>query len=197
MSDPLHPEGNPQGKGMVPVLDALNSLRPFDPGAKAPEQILKEFCLSALVLSSRFDFRVVPGKRYFLYRVEGQWRLSLIAPDEWGQRCPGAYVAACELSPDMTWSMELEPAVADDDELVAALEAHLRGFIERVAEADSLEKALPVYEAALPWQQRMMATALSSSLQTSIIMSGLTGQQGRHWLGNDNLKQLLLSGERR
>lgn len=194
MTDVLHPEGNPQGKGLTPVLEALAAMRPWQPGVKQAEQVLREFCLSTLVLSSRFDFRVVPGKTYYLYRVREQWQLSLIAPEEWGQRMPGTWVAQCELRPDMTWDLALAEDVAEDQALVDALEAHLRGFVERLAEAGSLEQALPVYEASLPWQQRMMATALSSSLQTTLILSGLSGRSGQQWLQGGQVRQLLAGG---
>jgi hypothetical protein len=62
-----------------------------------------------------------------------------------------------------------------------------------VSESASLEAALPVYEQQLPYQQRMMATALSSSLQTSLILSGLSGQTGQRWLQSGALQQFLLS----
>lgn len=192
MHDELHPEGNPQGKGSVPVLDALNALRPFQPSQKTAEQILRDFCLSTLVLSAKFDFRVVPGKHYHLYAVKRGWQLSLIAPAEWGARQPGAYVACCELHTDMTWSLTLDASVAEDDGLLRALEQHLAGFIDRVSEARSLEEALPVYEAKLPYQQRLMATALSSSLQTSLLVSGLSGTSGAALLGDGASRRLLL-----
>ncbi|NCZ64289.1 MAG: hypothetical protein EBY62_10975 [Cellvibrionales bacterium] len=69
----------------------------------------------------------------------------------------------------------------------------MRGFIERINDASSLEAALPVYEQQLPYQQRMMATALSSSLQTSLILSGLSGQSGQRWLQGASIQQFLLS----
>lgn len=195
MTDELHPEGNPQGKGSVPVLDALNALRPYQPGAKSAEQILREFCLSTLVLSARFDFRVVPGKVYYLYRVNQTWRLSLIAPQEWGERCPGPFVAQCELHPDMTWTLALAARVVDDHDLVAALEQHLEGFITRISEVGKLEEALPVYESRLPYQQRLMATALSSSLQTSLLISGLAGESGQTLLNQGGASQFLLASD--
>ncbi len=187
------PQANPQGKGAVPVLDALHALQAWQPDVKSADQILREFCLSTLVLSARFDFRVVPGNTYYLYHGAHGWQLSLISPDEWGQRLPGSWVAQCELAEDMTWSVALAPEVGEDPRLLSALEGHLRGFIERVSESASLEAALPVYEQQLPYQQRMMATALSSSLQTSLILSGLSGQTGQRWLQSGALQQFLLS----
>jgi len=187
------PQANPQGKGAVPVLDALHALQAWQPDVKSADQILREFCLSTLVLSARFDFRVVPGNTYYLYHGAHGWQLSLISPDEGGQRLPGSWVAQCELAEDMTWSVALAPDVGEDPRLLSALEGHLRGFIERISESASLEAALPVYEQQLPYQQRMMATALSSSLQTSLILSGLSGQTGQRWLQSGALQQFLLS----
>ena len=187
----INPEGNPDGKGLVPVMDALNALRPWSASRKAPETILRDFCLSTLVLSARFDFRVVPNKTYYLYRAPDGWRLSLISPIEWGVRRPGPFIAEATLATDMTWDMQLCPEIANDPELVDDLSLHLQRFLERIAEAGTLEEALPTYEAGLPYQQRMMATALSSSLQTSLLLSGLAGQSGQLWLQQDGLRRLL------
>ena len=187
----INPEGNPDGKGLVPVMDAFNALRPWLATRKTPETILRDFCLSTLVLSARFDFRVVPNNTYFLYRAPDGWRLSLISPTEWGQRCPGAFIAEATLATDMTWDMQLCPEIGNDSKLVDELSQHLQGFLERIAEAGTLEEALPTYEAGLPYQQRMMATALSSSLQTSLLLSGLAGQSGQVWLQQDGLRRLL------
>lgn len=187
----INPEGNPDGKGLVPVMDALNALQPWSVTRKAPDTILRDFCLSTLVLSARFDFRVVPNNIYYLYRAPDGWRLSLISPSEWGVRLPGPFIAEATLAPDMTWDMQLCPEIGNDPELVDELSQHLQGFLERIAEAGTLEDALPTYEAGLPYQQRMMATALSSSLQTSLLLSGLAGQSGQLWLQQDGLRRLL------
>ena len=192
MTEPITPEGNPQGKGLVPVLAALDALRPWQPSQKSGQAILRDFCLSALVLSARFDFRAVPEKSYYLYHSAKGWQLSLIGPKEWGEKLPGTWVACCELRTDMTWDVVLAPDVGADEGLVSALEAHLRGLVARLQDASSLEDALPVYEQHLPYQQRMMATALSSSLQTSLLLSGLSGQSGQAWLRGDTLRTLLL-----
>jgi len=186
------PDGNPQGKGLVPVLDALKALRPFQPEAKSGEQILRDFCLSTLVLSASFDFRAVPGQTYYLYRLTEGWNLSLISPVEWGQRCPGPYVGHCELAIDMTWTLVLAENLGTDGELLDALEAHLAGFIDRVTQAGRLEDALPIYESGLPYQQRMMATALSTSLQTSLLLSGLNGVSGAQLLSQGQGRQFFL-----
>ena len=187
----INPEGNPDGKGLVPVMDALNALRPWSATPKAPETILRDFCLSTLVLSARFDFRVVPNKTYYLYRASDGWRLSLISPSEWGTRCPGPFIAEATLATDMTWDMQLSSELGNEPMLIDELSQHLQGFLARLSGAGTLEESLPTYEAGLPYQQRMMATALSSSLQTSLMLSGLAGQSGRLWLQQDGLRRLL------
>ena len=190
MKEQMRPTGNPQGKGMVPVLDQLHAVAPWNVTAKSPEQILRDYCLSSLVLSAMFKFRVVPGNIYFLYRVGAEWQLSLISPEEWGGRVPGAPVACCELANDMTWSITLTENVRDDEALIAALQQFMGGFADRLASAQTLESLLPVYEIDLPYQQRMMATALSASLRSSLVLSGLSGGGSQQWLqrfGSDAL----------
>ena len=167
---------------MVPVLDQLRAIAPWDVAAKSPEQILRDYCLSSLVLSAIFKFRAVPGNSYHLYRVNQQWQLSLISPQEWGGRLPGAPVARCELAPDMTWSIVLTDNVNEDTSLINALQQFIRSFADRLASAQTLEASLPVYEVNLPYQQRMMATALSASLRGSLALSGLNGGASRVWL---------------
>jgi len=188
---PTAGDGNPQGKGVVPLLDTLSMLSRWQAEAKSPEQILREFCLSTLVLSSAFQFRVVPGRCYYLYRVEEQWQLSLISPEEWGARQPGDYVARCEIGGDMTWSLDLSPSLSEKPDLIAALEQHLSQLLARIAEAEHFEDALPHYEAQLPYQQRVMASAMASSLQTSLLLAGLRARPGRHWLESASLRGLL------
>ena len=191
MTEHMHPAGNPQGKGMVPVLDQLRAVAPWDITAKSPEQILRDYCLSSLVLSAVFKFRTVPGNTYYLYRVGYEWQLSLISPEEWGERLPGAPVAHCELAKDMTWSIVLTENVADDVALVSDLQKFIAGFADRIASAQTLEASLPVYEINLPYQQRMMATALSASLRSSLVLSGLSGGGSQQWLQRFGVDALL------
>lgn len=167
----LHPSGNPQGKGLALVLERLAGLAPTGVRAKPIEAILSDYWQSTLVLSADFSFRVVPDKQYFLYHGE-RWLLSLIAPDEWGSRCPGVFVAQCQLQRDATWSVVFADALAEQPEVLEALQRFLEGFEHKVSSADSLVEALPEYEASLPYQQRMMATALTTSLRHSARLSG-------------------------
>lgn len=76
-------------------------------------------------------------------------------------------MARCVLRPDMTWQMD----TAELDENSPALET-ARDFIEQfvgtIAEQDSIRQNLPFYVSELPYYQRMLTTALASSLRQSM-----------------------------
>jgi ubiquinone/menaquinone biosynthesis C-methylase UbiE len=52
---------NPQGKGNVTVLQDWDALRPRSLERKSANNILTDYCLSALVLAAKFQFRPVQG----------------------------------------------------------------------------------------------------------------------------------------
>ena len=97
---------NPQGKGMVPVLRDWATMQPSVVAPKSPAAFLRDYCISSLVLAADFRFKPVVGNTYFLYARERDWNLSLIAPDEWGQRRPGECLGECHLRADMTWEID-------------------------------------------------------------------------------------------
>jgi len=158
---------NPQGKGCVTVLQDWDSLRPQLPGRKRAVEVLRDYCLSSLVLAAKFRFKPVPGKSYYLYCDEGEWTLSLIAPDEWGQRQPGDFAAHCCLRPDMTWQLEFGQ-LADDGRVRQCLEQFVEAFSATVSRGGALEDGLPFYVSNLPYYQRMLATGLAVSVKHSL-----------------------------
>jgi Protein of unknown function (DUF2452) len=158
---------NPQGKGLVPVLDDLNGLQLRVAGTKTPTQFLKDYFISSLVLSARFRFRPVVGTIYYLYAGEPEWLLSLIGPEQWHGPTPGDFIGACELRADMTWHLDaqnLESAATASRDITLFIES----FIARITEGDSVAASLPFYLATLPYHQRMLATALAASLRHSL-----------------------------
>ena len=76
--------------------------------------------------------------------------------------------------------------------LLDALEAHLAGFIDRVTQAGRLEDCVAHLRIGFAYQQRMMATALSTSLQTSLLLSGLNGVSGAQLLSQGQGRQFFL-----
>ena len=162
---------NPQGKGVVSVLRDWATMQPTVSGPKSPADFLRDYCLSSLVLSARFRFKPVVGKPYFLYASEQGWSLSLIAPQEWGQRKVGDFVAACRLRPDMTWDMDTS-GLDDHSPALARTQTFICGFVAALARHDSISAHLPFYCASLPYYQRLLGTALASSLHRSLPSTG-------------------------
>ena len=51
-------------------------------------------------------FKPVIGYEYHLYeRTNGQWVLSMIAPNEWGKNKPFHWIATARLLADHTWEI--------------------------------------------------------------------------------------------
>jgi hypothetical protein len=168
-----------QGKGLVLVLQDLSSAAPFELSAKSSDEAAQDYCWSALVLSAAFGFRVVPGQSYYLYFQTGTWKLSLISPDEWGHRMPGIYVGSCDLRSDMTWSLVFDTSVKEGSPVHDALLQYLTGIREQLLQSGSWEALLRRGERHLPYQQRVLTTALASSLRQSLALSGQSGRSAR------------------
>ena len=164
-----------QGKGLVLVLQDLSSATPFELSAKSSDEAAQDYCWSALVLSAASGFRVVPGQSYYLYLQAGAWKLSLISPDEWGHRRPGIYVGSCDLRCDMTWSLVFDQSVVEGSPVHDALLQYLTGIREQLLQSGSWEALLRRGERHLPYQQRVLTTALASSLRQSLALSGQSG----------------------
>ena len=164
-----------QDKGLVLVLQDLQASAPARLRSQPSDEAAPDYCWAALVLSAAFGFRVSPGHHYYLYWVESRWTLSLIAPEEWGRRQPGPFVARCELRHDMTWALSFDEGVAEGSETHAALLRYLEGIRSQLESSGSWNAVLREGERHLPYQQRVLTTALSSSLRQSLALSGQAG----------------------
>lgn len=173
---------NPQGKGLVPVLEAWASVQPSAVEPKAAPRLLSDYLVSLLVLSAEFAFKPVPGKPYYLYWRDGEWRLSLIGPKEWGRAQPGECLGECQLGFDMTWHLVRHEVKEPSAALAQAVEGFVAQFSETIASADVLEETLPFYVRQLPFYRRLLATGLAASLQHSMRGSGQLGHSGKVWL---------------
>ncbi|MEP1470411.1 MAG: DUF2452 domain-containing protein [Halieaceae bacterium] len=173
---------NPQGKGLVPVLDAWKSVQPEEVAPKSAPRLLADYLVSLLVLSAEFSFKPVPGNPYYLYWQHGQWQLSLISPREWGHRQPGECLGECLLGFDMTWHLVAETGLAMSEELQDEIKQFTAMFGEQLASNEPLEDTLPFYVRQLPFYRRLLATGLATSLQSSIRSGGQLGHSGRSWL---------------
>ena len=196
MSRNPHKNPNPQGKGLVPVLADWQRTRPAAITRKAPAELLFDWFVSALVLSAQFRFQPVPQQRYHLYLKDGEWRLSLIGPAEWGDRDCGDCLGACWLREDMTWAIDADPALADTPALQQALATLAEGFVDELDGDVSLEASLPGYRRELPYFQRMLATGLGSSLRQSVDDRELLRRPSRRLLADlgEDFSRRLLAG---
>lgn len=167
---------NPQGKGLVPVMDSLAASRAMIAvPPKQIDQISRELFTSLFVLHSRFQFKPVAGKSYYLYCRNNDFHLSLIAPQEWGGSGYGIYVGECVLHKDVTWTLKLHSDAAQDAEIMSQIESRRREFQQALKTAGAIDDVLPVYLESLPFYQRVLASALASSLKISMQKSGIQG----------------------
>lgn len=167
---------NPQGKGLVPVLAALSAATQQSIAVpKQIEQIASELFTSMFVLESRFSFKPVQGRPYWLYREGDRYQLSLLSPQQWSATIFGEVVGQCILHEDLTWTLELSDAMANDAAFMAYIEERRRLFGEELRGAESVDDLLPVFRQQLPFYQRVFASAMAGSLGRSMQLSGIKG----------------------
>jgi hypothetical protein len=173
--------GNPEGKGASGLLADWSATRPRSVVAKAEQQVLAELFTSMLVLSASFKYRPVPGGRNYLYWVDGQWSLSLIAPNEWSDQRRSGFAGTCVLQPDMTWTITPSDRLAQPGPVPDAMRGFYRGFAEMLNTDLALEEILPFYVGSLSYYQRLFANALSQSVSATIGLGNQAARSSRHW----------------
>lgn len=172
----MEKQANPQGKGLVPVLESLAESRSLVAVVpKSINQISSELFTSLFVLHSHFQFKPVVGKSYWLYQHNDQFKLSLVSPVEWGRADFGLFVGECVLQQDITWSLTLDTAAANDKVLMTFIENKRHEFEQALTSVESVDSILPFYLEGLPFYQRVFASALANSLKGSMIKSGIQG----------------------
>jgi hypothetical protein len=192
-SDPKQPEsgnalvarktgGNPEGKGLNGFLLDVYLSEPRGVAAKARHQILAELFTSMLVLSATFKYRPAVGTLNYLYRINGEWSLSLIAPEEWSDERRAGFAGTCVLHRDMTWTIAPSPSLADDDNPAAeAIRRFYEAFAGTLDTDLALEEILPVHVQGLPYYQRLYAYALSRSVFAAVTLGDQTSICCRQW----------------
>jgi hypothetical protein len=181
---------NPQGKGLVPVLQGLQQhWARVQVAPKQIDQVSLELFTSLFVLQSEFRFNPVPEQDYYLYQVGEGYRLLLVGPDEWSSGYSGRYIGCCTLLSDRTWTLDLDAAVAADEVFMARIEARRQALQERLEAAETLEDALPTFEAELGYYGQALSFILGKSLRVSMQLSGI------HALSYEQAKGLLTAPE--
>ena len=174
-------DGNPEGKGSNGFLSDWRSCEPRGVVAKPRRQILAEFFTSMLVLSARFKFRPTAGPEYYLYWINDQWSLSLIAPNEWSDERRAAFAGTCVLHRDMTWTITPSDLLAEENSVSIAMGQFYDAFVGKLDTDLALEEVLPFYVGGLPYFQRLYASAVSRSLQTAMTLGDQVATSCRQW----------------
>ena len=163
--------GNPEGKGLNGFLLDWYQTEPKAVVAKPPRQVFAELFTSMLVLSAKFKYRPAVGVPNYLYWINDEWSLSLIAPEEWSGARQAGFAGTCVLQQDMTWTIDPSEQLAGDNAVSAALGRFYDAFAENLDTDLTLEDVLPFYVAELHYYPRLFASALSRSVRTTLILT--------------------------
>ena len=177
----LRTGGNPDGQGASGLLLDWVRCEPRGVAAKPQRQVLAELFTSLLVLSATFKFRPVVGTANYLYWIDGEWSLSLIAPDEWSRERRAAFVGTCVLQQDMTWTIAPSDLLAERTAVSDAIGRFYDAFAETLDTDLTLEEILPFYVSKLPYYQRLYAGALGRSVRAAVTLGHQTSTSCRQW----------------
>lgn len=174
-------DANPEGKGLNGFLLDWHQTEPRGVVAKPQRQVLAEFFTSMLVLAAKFKYRPATGVPNYLYWINDEWRLSLIAPDEWSNEWRDGFAGECVLQHDMTWTISPSALLAEDNPVSDAVRRFYTAFSESLNSDLTLEEILPFHVGKMPYYQRLYASALSRSVRASVILGDQTSMACRNW----------------
>lgn len=180
-------DGNPEGKGLNGFLLDWHRSSPRGVIAKPQRQVLAEFFTSMLVLSAKFKYKPAIGATNYLYWVDGQWSLSLIAPGEWSDDRRAGFAGTCVLQRDMTWTIMPADHLGEDNAVSNAIRRFYDAFADNLDTDLTLEDILPFYVGKMPYYQRLYASALSRSIRAAVTLGDQSSIRCRDW-------QMLLPG---
>lgn len=186
---PPGPPGNPDGKGHTGFLLDWYRSEPRGVVAKSRRQVLAEFFTSMLVLSAAFKYRPAIGVANYLYWIDGEWRLSLIAPEEWSDEKRAGFAGTCVLQYDMTWTIAPSELLTENHPVSDAVGRSYDAFVRTLDTDLALEAVLPFYVGSLAYYQRLYASALSRSLRAALALGDQAAASCRQW-------RLLLPGSK-
>lgn len=162
---------NPQGKGLVTVLQEIDSrqLALNSTNQDSVAKILHDYALSRVVLCAEFHFKPVVNKPYYLYVKDRNLRLSLIAPHQWRDSSFGFYICQCVLAETMLWvfsDKNEDPAAVEY--LASAVEPLKDTLLADLFSNKPLEETLPYHDERLPFHRRVLANAMASQITNAI-----------------------------
>jgi hypothetical protein len=89
-------EGNPL-QGNQYIQERIEEMR------QEFERLLSTISITERIQRARFNFTPIVGKPYYLYYNKGQEFLSMIKPEEWGDRLPSEYIGCYKLTTNGVW----------------------------------------------------------------------------------------------
>ncbi|MDJ0794361.1 MAG: hypothetical protein QNI98_08975 [Woeseiaceae bacterium] len=174
-------DGNPEGKGSNGFLLDWERTEPRGVVVKPRRQLLAEFFTSMLILSAKFKFRPAIGAATYLYWIDHEWSLSLIAPEQWSDERRAGFAGTCMLQADMTWTLNPSASLKDKGPVADAMARFYEAFAEKLDTDLTLEEILPFYVGTMPYYQRLFASAMSRSFRAAVILGDQTGTSCRDW----------------
>lgn len=174
-------DGNLDGKGLNGFLLDWYQTEPRGVVAKPQNQVLAEFFTSMLVLSAKFKYKPAIGVTNYLYWVDDEWSLSLIAPEQWSDERRAGFAGMCVLQRDQTWTITPSELLGEDNLVSDAVGRFYDAFAETLDTDRTLEEILPFYVGKMPYYQRLHAAALSRSIRAAVILGDQTSIKCRHW----------------
>jgi len=172
---------NPDGKSANGFLLDWYASAPRGVVAKPRNQVLAELFTSLLVLAARFRYKPAVGVTNYLYLVDDEWVLSLIAPDEWPENRREAFAGTCVLQADRTWTIAPSAQLAADTPVAQAVARFYEAFAAALDTDGVLEDVLPFYAGNLAYYQRLNANALSRSIRAAVILGDQREIPTREW----------------
>ena len=175
-------DASPEGKGANGFLLDWYRTEPRGVIAKPRRQVLAEFFTSMLVLSAKFKFRPAVGVANYLYWVDGEWSLSLIAPGEWSEERRNGFAGTCVLQHDMTWTIQPSERLKSANPVSDAIGRFYDAFAEKMDTDLTLEEILPFYVNGFSYYRRLYASALSRSMRATVTLGDQQHTPCRQWL---------------
>lgn len=192
----LQRPANPDGKSANGFLLDWYASAPRGVVAKPRQQVLAELFTSLLVLSAKFGYKPAVAVPNYLYFVDGEWSLSLIAPDEWHEDRREGFAGTCILQADRTWTIAPSEQMSADTPVARAVARFYAAFAGMLDTDAVLEDILPFHAGHLAYYQRLNANALSRSVRAAATLGGELAIPAREWrlALPDNARPLLRGG---
>jgi hypothetical protein len=164
-------EPNPQGKGLVPILNALAIKKEViqQTESHTVASAIYDYFIARLILCAKFKFKPVLNTSYYLYVRDDALKLSLIAPNQWFHNEFGLYICKCTLEFPLRWRIENRNDDNDIEPILSKILLSLQDtLLSDLFANQSLGESLPYCDERLPFHHRVLANALASQIENQL-----------------------------